>query len=407
MSSTGILKKQPRYSKANPDNNNNNNNNRSSSDRISKPQNDRTMYSSNDVVNASGIKGNVVERKSLPNPFVSSTLHNKSSTSEPKKIKSKPAKNSLAQLIAKGSAFQEELRSDTDDLSNNVNESTAYAECDVKNKNDNTIEAELEFSCMTQEDFHFKTAIKNESDSEKDDVATYSECDDDNEEEQENEAQFVTDECLRDQLSELSMINDDMNFDGLSRMEKMGLLMFGGMEEIEEEKLEIPVERPFMMFWQTLSSWTTHLSSNMVKQWINNESNISATNEIDDFSVYDKTDVGYSRCNGLMAMIKMNLPKVWLAINSTTKPLGANDQRVIELRMGKLVRSFDFSLPVPKLNTNQWRMMTLLLLEMTIVRLGEQIEISHIPSIVSESGLSLEEYKYLIRSSIPTLSGSC
>lgn len=393
MTSAGILKKQPRYSTPKSDHVNNEEKVVNSND--------------NDSITASGIKGNVVERSSLPNPFASPTsLHDKNSSPEPKKIKSSPPTNSLAQLVAKGSVFQDKISaSNTECLNATPMTASDLLVSDDKievEEDQSTIETDLEFACMAQEDYqpNKENEMENESsagESEEGDSIC-------SENEQGQNPQFVTDDDLQDQLVELSLMSNGAQIDGLSKMDKMGLLMFGDMEAIDESLPSTANVRPFLIYWQPISSWTTHVSAETLMQWAQNDNKPLNEEKPTGLSVYDKSDIGYSRCNGLMAMIKMNLPGVFEAINTTEKSVNVTDQKKIEFRMGVLARSFDFSLPVPKLSPPQWKIMTLLLSEITMVRLGQQVKIDYIPLIVKDSGLTFEEYKYLTRSSIVTLS---
>ena len=69
----------------------------------------------------------------------------------------------------------------------------------------------------------------------------------------------------------------------------------------------------------------------------------------------------------------------------------------------RLVRSFDFSNPMKKFHeTSLWRALTIILLEMTMVREFDFNQ-GTLPSDVSLVGISLPEYKYLVCSSITSL----
>lgn len=69
----------------------------------------------------------------------------------------------------------------------------------------------------------------------------------------------------------------------------------------------------------------------------------------------------------------------------------------------RLVRSFDFSNPMKKFHeTSHWRVFTIILLEMTMVREFDFNQ-GTLPSDVSLVGISLPEYKYLVCSSVTSL----
>ena len=214
------------------------------------------------------------------------------------------------------------------------------------------------------------------------------ECEDDK-----SSVPFLSAENLAEELAELSIISNGA-IDGLTKMEKLGVLMFGEMEEVEESVPDDNSgERLFMKLWRPISNWATPMSSELLEQFQSNKNEQSYNAGLT--SVYDKSDIGISRCNGLMAILKINASFALKALEINE----CHQKNAIE-RLGALIRTFDFVHPMIKLSADDWRLLTIVLLSMTQHNDGELM----IPSVVEDSNLSTEEYKYLARSSIIILS---
>ena len=199
--------------------------------------------------------------------------------------------------------------------------------------------------------------------------------------------------------------------DGDDNDDLMDLFMGGDDSDSDEEESDVepPEPRAFLKLWNVLSEWITPEAV----LWLERLSaNIDiGSGEYDWAPQVDRSDIGASRCAGLMAMIKMNIPKC-------LAELGQPDdmRRTAERRLADLLRTFDYSRPMAKLDLRLWRAMTCILLDMVLVTPMSSIDLGAkkssdtskpqglpLPAQVAAVGMSLEEYRYLTNSAIRSL----
>mmetsp|Transcript_13830 Transcript_13830/g.20688 ORF Transcript_13830/g.20688 Transcript_13830/m.20688 type:complete len:610 (-) Transcript_13830:170-1999(-) len=188
----------------------------------------------------------------------------------------------------------------------------------------------------------------------------------------------------------------------------------------DEEKPE-PEERPFLKLWTALSTWVTHESTILLREWKNELSaGIPKDKDVTTTTLrtpYDTSDVGSSRCAGFMSMLKMNVPKclsefISFYISTTTKNDKGYIQRIAETRLSNLVRTFDYTEPMVKLNGTLWKVLTFVMMEIVflphICRGGEQEVDANdslmLPMAAKSIGMTVDEYRYLTQSALTKLS---
>ena len=115
----------------------------------------------------------------------------------------------------------------------------------------------------------------------------------------------------------------------------------------------------------------------------------------------DRSDLGASRCAGLMVMIQMHF-------RTALEELGHDleERQSTERLVGDLLRTFDYSRPSPKLDVAQSKAMTTILLQ-TVLYKPEECNPASAPLRVPAScqilDMTLEEFRYLTVSAICNL----
>jgi hypothetical protein len=142
-----------------------------------------------------------------------------------------------------------------------------------------------------------------------------------------------------------------------------------------------PAPRAFMVLWTTLSSWLTPEAADLLKD-------PSATPKPRSY-----TDVAASRCAGVMAMVNMHLQRA-------RKELHIPEEHIksVKLRVCDWLRCLDYSQQTHKLNTKLWRCLTVILIDIV-----ESAHPAELPLGASDVGMTMEEYRYLTRSAIKSL----
>ncbi|KAL3935419.1 MAG: hypothetical protein SGBAC_009058 [Bacillariaceae sp.] len=166
-------------------------------------------------------------------------------------------------------------------------------------------------------------------------------------------------------------------------------------DEVDDSEQTNNTPRAFSLIWGALSRWWTPEAV----AWMARLENQSSA---DDGSLYgnnnwsphvDRSDIGASRCAGLMAMVKLYLPS---SMSELSFPQEL--QRTAESRIGDWLRTFDYSAEAPKLPVKMWRAISCMLLDMVLVESRKPVE--KLPPSVVAVGISLDEYKYLTRSAV-------
>ena len=203
---------------------------------------------------------------------------------------------------------------------------------------------------------------------------------------------------------------------------------FGADSDNDEDRDEPSNDRkhtPFMILWNALSKWITPKSVQVLQKYRNdlfdkNQEKYSPviggddTNNVEssDASSNYNNDIAASRCEGLMTMIKMNLSKALMDLDykrdTNDKTNGLSDEyfrQNAHMRLGEFIQSFDFSESMVKLDSKMWLALTVLLLDMLLpISTLHEGRKKKLPSSIIAIGIHDEEYDYLIRTAVPTLS---
>ena len=215
---------------------------------------------------------------------------------------------------------------------------------------------------------------------------------------------------------------------------------FGTDSDNDEDRDEPSNDRkhtPFMILWNALSKWITPKSVQVLQKYRNdlfdkNQEKYSPVIGVDDTNNAESSDassnynndIAASRCEGLMTMIKMNLSKALMDLeykrDTNDKTNGLSDEYIRQnahMRLGEFIQSFDFSESMVKLDSKMWLALTVLLLDMLLPistfhdgrnsntnEDDENYTKTKLPSSIITIGIHDEEYDYLIRTAVPTLS---
>ena len=284
-------------------------------------------------------------------------------------------------------SIQEKNMAITNDEENNIDSEHIF---------DKEIETNMEFSCMTREEYDESVEMAIAAGVSVEEFLG-----------QQEEAR--RNEEIIDDVEDEKKADEDESMTEIDSTERDEFLDFFSTcdEEDEEEILPPPKPRPFMILWNAITTWMTgeamlcaqNLSSNAVERNDILEKEHAETRVID--------DIGVSRCKGLMAMLKFNLIKA-------LEDLGHNaddgfTRKTSEEQLGKWVQFFNFSEPMVKLDSTMWRALTVILLN----NIMPKDDLAHkrqsdrekrFPESAKAAGLTFDEYHYLAESAIPSLS---
>lgn len=155
--------------------------------------------------------------------------------------------------------------------------------------------------------------------------------------------------------------------------------------------------RVFRLLWETLAEWFTSEAA----RYLSHLSTVIADGNPAETSwksyIIERSDIEASRCAGLMAVVKLYLPKV-------IEELGLPQElrRTADLRLGELLRSFSYVLEAPKLPVKLWKAMTCVFLEIVLVE-QHKGDILVVPPSAQAVGLTKDEYRYLVRDAVKSL----
>ena len=301
-------------------------------------------------------------------------------------------------------------------------------DADAQDTDATHLEANLEFSCMSTEEYDLmlKEAelsgvsieehlyLKQE---ETEESAAASDGGGDDDDDDDN-----YDESLSNDIGE----GDDVSNKHDSEDEGDIFDFFADNDSDEEEYVPPPPVRPFMVLWSALSDWITYEAVAVLRKHKSelfasrNGSDSATTKVVTHESDGEKRNIGVSdiclsRCAGLTTMLKMNLVK-------SLGDLGYNSEdgytrRIAETRLSEFVQCFDFSTPMVKFQTEMYRALTIVLLNIVLPRHDIAYEGQagiivkddtppsklRLPFPLSEIGITTEEYKYLVNTAIPML----
>ena len=252
------------------------------------------------------------------------------------------------------------------------------------------VEADISFSVMTQEQYDGKfSEIKREQ-------------------AQDREAQlemFLGNENIfgeEDNNGELQDDDDDDDDDDLLEMFMEQDLEddYNGDDNHDNQDTSYQEPRAFRKLWDALLDWTTQEAVEWITRLETPGDDESKTFSGKWTPQVDRSDVGASRCAGLMAMVKMYLPSSMKELNRSS-----DIRRKAEKRLGDLLRTFDYSREAPKLEVKLWKAMTCIFLDMVLVETrADPLETA--PPSVQAIGMTIDEYRYLTRSAVQTFGKS-
>jgi len=193
--------------------------------------------------------------------------------------------------------------------------------------------------------------------------------------------------------------------------------------DYEPEEQTIPKQsnnsdemRAFLIIWQTLSRWVTPATIELLQgQCIDDKSTTEPQSTAAEESSNNETserrsvEIGASRRSGIMSMIRMYIARSMTELKRMPQQTQQqkdtlNDTRKIEQRLADLVRTFDINGPVANFNTKQWKTMTTILIVISFPSLGT--DSNTLPSSAQSLGMTADEYRYLTRSALTSLSNS-
>lgn len=267
-----------------------------------------------------------------------------------------------------------------------------------------TIETHMEFSCMPKEDYD---DLVKQAKSSGIPVAKYLET-----------LQEDNKESLDSKDGVDSGDNDDDDHNQDEEDDGDDIFDFFGGALTEEEERSPPPLRAFMVLWNAISMWITADAVALLKSYKNDifiseeppltvESNIALTKRT------EMSDICASRCASLMSMLKINLVRSLDELGYSTSD--NYTRRMAETRLGEFVQKFDFTEPMVKFNSIQWRALTIILLNIVLPRhdlayegktgiiVRDEVSQLTLPNTLKEVGMSVEEYRYLVDTAIPSL----
>jgi hypothetical protein len=175
--------------------------------------------------------------------------------------------------------------------------------------------------------------------------------------------------------------------------------------------------RAFLTIWQTLSRWVTPVTIEFLQcqdttkkltpepQW----STVTEESPNNETSERRSVEIGASRRSGIMSMIRMYIARSITELkrmpNQTQQQKDAlNDQRKVEQRLANLVQTFDINGPVANFNAKQWKVMTTILIVISFPSL--ETDSVTLPASAQTLGMTTDEYRYLTRSALNSLSNA-
>jgi len=279
------------------------------------------------------------------------------------------------------------------------------AEQQTADINNEIIEANIEFSCMSTEEYD--EVVKDAEIS----GLSLQEYVDSRKENGEGD-------LISDNGNDSGIDNSDQNLDSDDDDDDENDMFdfFSGDLSEEEETMPPPPLRPFIIFWNALSNWITADAVDVLRKYksecfVNSEAPITQP-PIDLMKMEETSDICLSRCAGLMNMLKMNLVKSLDDLGYSAED--GYTRRLAESRLSEFIQRFDYSEPMVKFRSSMWKAMTVILLYIVLPRrdiafegrsgvvMKDETELT-LPSSLRDIGLSIEEYKYLVDSAIPSL----
>ncbi|GFH56752.1 hypothetical protein CTEN210_13228 [Chaetoceros tenuissimus] len=293
-------------------------------------------------------------------------------------------------------------------------------------KMETMIEANMEFKCISENEYEAAIEKAKEAGIS---VEEYVAQQENNSQEEDDEKMSMNTEEEMDEEERVTIETEDDIFqqddymDEEEEEEEGDMFEFFGEEQQEEEEevLFEPELRAFMILWNALKAWITADAVDVLKKCksesfaFKDDSEGYRITKQDPFGKSKKEqpcDVHLSRCAGLMNMLKLNLTKCLDDCGYS-----ADDGYTIktaESRLYEFVQFFDYSEPMVKFHSDMWKALTVILLNIVLPRhdlafegksgiiVQDHAELT-LPLMLREVGITMEEYKYLVNSAIPSL----
>ena len=166
----------------------------------------------------------------------------------------------------------------------------------------------------------------------------------------------------------------------------------------------VPEIRAFTLLWNALINWMTPETVTWVKtlrdnhghNLDNNNSSNSMKMDSEWSPIVDRSDIGTSRCAGVMAMIRLYLRGCMNELDQQPE-----NKRKAEKRLNDVMRTFDYTQDNPKLAASHWKVMACILLDMVLIETRSE-PVVDLPPSVSAVGMTLDEFQYLSRKAVLT-----
>jgi hypothetical protein len=188
-------------------------------------------------------------------------------------------------------------------------------------------------------------------------------------------------------------------------------------EPISKQSMNSEEMRAFLIIWQTFSRWVTPVTIDLLQGQDTEEKSTpkpqssTATEESPSNGISERrsVEIGASRRSGIMSMIRMYIARSMAELkrmpNQTQQMKDTlNDQRMVEQRLADLVRTFDVNGPVANFNTKQWKIMTTILIVISFP--SQETDSITLPASAQSLGMTTDEYRYLTRSALNSLSNA-
>jgi hypothetical protein len=246
------------------------------------------------------------------------------------------------------------------------------------------VEAELSFSCMDPDDYKEQERQLEQEEEEEQEEEPHIDGNDDDDD----------DDDMEDETSQ-----NEQDGGG-------GFLNDFFSNEDDEEPVERREERAFLTLWKAIAHWVTPESVQYVtllheRQQQGAESGQLLAWDNEYVPQVDRSDVGASRCAGLMALLQMHIPRCLQELGRSME-----ERRTAERRLADLLRCWDYGRPAAvKLGTKLARALTCVLLETVLMVPGHEDTVK-LPVSCQAVDMKMEEYRYLTRSAILSFGAS-
>lgn len=187
--------------------------------------------------------------------------------------------------------------------------------------------------------------------------------------------------------------------------------------------------RPFRKLWEMLMQWTTPSTTELLHRYhdtthdpcqplppMSHRETVKDRDTVDEQYGRNTVEIGASRRAGIMTMLRMNVSRS-LSELQKIEQYDVSDRRGVEKRLANLVNTFDCSGRAADFDMKLWRGMTTILIAIVSPLLengdGEEfssakdeINVMLMPPSIVALGLLPDEYRYLTKSALLSLSST-